>query len=721
MHVLIGTEIDASELADIFEQKKFDVAQVVQIDGTRVLLREPDGKEWHLTQPDMLCLGMVHGSGDGEIANQIRDWWYNKSGTPLETCHLLPDKRGVPRRAVLAEWICRRLIHLVDILGGETQALLNQNRQLRRSYATLQTAFSRVELFVSGNHLHSPILQYEPTRLVTFWKPKRAGESITQLLPVLSSRLSYFELNFRAPLIVGRGELRIVLRLEPTARVLQEWVVAYTDLLSGWNSFSPAPIVDEPNEVVLECTWSDVTGTPAIGLSSPHWETPYAMSSSTLDGPSQDGPSQSVGVRIWSGLAGVKPPTLPNAPKQAGRLQDRLLTLSPDELVRATQYKSAETIVRDYPSVQYLKDVGRLLVHPHGNVPTIAMLPSPLLEGVTVASADVRTTRKEAPDMAYAMAILYPDVSPEGVFAGGDDESSVGFSGWQLVKGTDAKRLTVLLDRPAGAEMRLFLATRLPKDSSEAGAWATWGAIEIRRGARPETPLSRIAGIPAARQSNSTPMSETPVIGGRADAKHLAGNGLADAELPVHIGRTDAASRHGDQRHPPQRRSRGESAQPDTGHALNPEELEVVDLGEVIPSKLAKLLISGWHAPDHDGVWGVGAESRLAFRLPGSTPAANVRMEVELTVAAADEAEPVLVDMTVNNTSSSRTIFTRPMPQNIELELSDLAPVNLVDLLIRCSRPVCPASLGLGQDQRLLGVRIVQLRLAAVEPAIKGL
>jgi hypothetical protein len=57
--------------------------------------------------------------------------------------------------------------------------------------------------------------------------------------------------------------------------------------------------------------------------------------------------------------------------------------------------------------------------------------------------------------------------------------------------------------------------------------------------------------------------------------------------------------------------------------------------------------------------------------------------------------------------------------QKIELELPDLAPANLVDLLIRCSRPVCPASLGLGLDQRLLGVRIIRLRLAAVEAAIE--
>jgi hypothetical protein len=478
MHVFFGSETSPSNFYQLFDDNSLSAARVLQCDEmTGLLLREADGREWWLTQPDMSCLGLLHGTADTALAAAVREWWRERSGFPLETF----DLSATPTAA--AKWVCGRLLAVIAVLGQQNKELMNQNRQLRRSYGTLQDAFSHIEHFVIGNHLHTPVLQYEPSRLVSFWTPEDPGGKLTQLLPVLSSRLSYFELNFRKSATVGPGELRMALRLEPAAAVLQEWTIPYANVLSGWNSFTPNPIVDEPNEVVLECTWSDVEGAPGIGLVAPHWETPYSMSAGSS-------PGHSVGVRIWSGLAGLRAPRMPNSPRRAGEGKPRLLDLPVEDLVGAREYKFSETIEYEYDSVSFMHDHGRLLVHPHGVSPTIAVLPNPVPEGILAISADTRALSLQAPEIEYAMAVLDHDAAPEAVFK--EPGPSVGFSGWHRVGPAEARRITAVLERPAGREMLLYVATRLPPDSTDLWAWSSWAGIEFADTAPPEQPFSHV-------------------------------------------------------------------------------------------------------------------------------------------------------------------------------------------------------------------------------------
>lgn len=501
MLILLGEGTRLAGLPRLCDGGACKIAVIAQFDGAHILLRAPNGEEWRLSQPDMLCLGLIHASADANLAAALQQWWLEKSGVPLAVCRLAGDESDENRR-VAAEWIAERLAALVQLLGTENKAILNQNRLLRKSYGALQTAFSRVEQFVTANRLHTPVLQYEPKRLASFWRPERRGGKLTQLLPVLSSRFSYFELNFRKSPEGGPGTLRISVRLEPAASVLREWVIEYRDLLEGWNSFSPGVIVEEPNEVVLECLWSEVAGAPAIGLSAPHWDTPYAAVPGAATGP-----WPSIGARIWSGLAGVRPPQLANAPRERGQAseQERFRELSPEELMGATQHKFTATIERDYASVRYLDKPGRLLVHPHLNVPTIAVLPTPLPSGVASVSADVRAGAAEAPDIEYAMAVLPPASSPVEIFTS-DEGPAPGFSGWHLLRPEQARRIGVTLDASTLPGSRLFLATRLPVGSSEAGAWATFSAIEI--GNAP-TPTQMTGGGPI--RSNGSVAGTSPV------------------------------------------------------------------------------------------------------------------------------------------------------------------------------------------------------------------
>jgi Family of unknown function (DUF6212) len=694
MHVLIGKELAFSEIGGICNSRDLKIQQLLQFDGTRALLRDGDDQEWWLTQPDMLCLGFVHAGSEHDVAERLAAWWHKASGLPLATCRIAADEPQEARRRAIAEWLTQRLIGFVAVLGEEGKSLLSQNRQLRRSYDSLQTAFSRLEQFVTVNHLQQLILEYESDRITSFWKPQPSGDKLIQLLPVLSSRLSYFELYFQTPLDPGPGAVHLALRLEPAGSLLQEWAVGYGDILNGWNSFSLVGIVGEPNEVVLECAWSDVAGAPALGLSPPHWDTPYALFDTEAE------PSPSIGVRIWSGLPGLRGPHLANAAREIGKSPARSAMLPPDELIGATQLKFAASVERDYESVRYLEKPGRLLVHPHADVPTIAMLPSPLPEGISEAAADVTIATAETRDIEYAMAVLGPEVSPEALFTG-SGEPCIGFSGWQLVTGQQRQRLVARLDRPAERGMRLYLATRLPPGSPEAGAWGTWGALEIGYGLPQRSAALRVVGV--------RPDDDAAAIGAAAPAARSQEPGATVALKP-------GQTRRRRQPPPAPPRERGR----DGGEILKAERVQPIGLGETIVFDESRdvlgFLISGWHPPDQGGVWGSGAESRLAFRVPPDL-SAGLRMEIELAVAAADAANPVVTEMIVNDSTRSQTVFTERTLQRVEIGLSNLGAAGVVDVVMRCSRPVCPAVDGSGLDQRLLGVRLARLSLTAADSA----
>ena len=294
----------------------------------------------------------------------------------------------------------------------------------------------------------------------------------------------------------------MTLRLEPSGQIVQVWEIAYRDLLNGWNSFSPPPIVDEENEVLLEIAWSERIGAPAIGLSVRHWNEPYGVLTA-----SHAGGCQGLAMRIWSGLQGVRSPMLVSTPKKGAEAKGRLVAYPPGDLARLRQYKFAETQVRDYASVCASTFPGRVMTHPHaGGPPTIAIFSETLPAGVTFVGATCQTMNPEAPLIEYAMAIVPSDVAPEAVFD--CDEPGGGFSGWWSIGPMEPKRIQLVLDTPATGDERLCFATRLPPGSSEHDAWATWTGVELGIGWRPEKPILKTFEQPKARWEKPIPGRE---------------------------------------------------------------------------------------------------------------------------------------------------------------------------------------------------------------------
>jgi len=304
-----------------------------------------------------------------------------------------------------------------------------------------------------------------------------------QLLPILAPKLSYFEIFFRQGSELGDGILSVTLRVEPSAQDLQSWKVRYDEIRDGWNTFAPPPIVIAPNEVVLELTWSTPIGAPTVGLSTSCWDVSYRA---VL--PGGDHETRSLAMRIWSGIPGVTPPSLParflTATAEISELMPgQLVTMPANFLLGATQHHYGATIRRDYPSVLPDETKTRLIVHPHEEVATIAIIPD-LPTGTTFISAECRTIHDNANPIEYAMAIAPPKLEPESIFADAVGPSEY-CTGWHSLNAMTARRINLRLNRPTAAGDRLFLATRLPPGGSEAYAWASWAALEIGIGWQP--------------------------------------------------------------------------------------------------------------------------------------------------------------------------------------------------------------------------------------------
>ena len=477
------------------------LANMEEFDGDKLRVRWVDGTVSSFVQPNMLCLGFLTLKSDMYFAEALNDWWHKRSGLDLQTCALQIGS-DEERRSVLLPWILRQTLAVTDLMNTENRALIVQNMQLRRSYESQQAAFSRLEAFVTARNLHTPVLQYETGQINAFWLPSVADRALIQLFPVLSTKLSFFELFFRKPQETSKGKVTVTLRLEPAGRTFHVWQVDYAEILNGWNRFTPPPLIDLASEIVLELTWSEVVRAPMVGLSLWHWNIPYGG----LVG-ERDGRARSVALRIWSGLAGVRAtPAASIVGQDARERRSRLVSLPQGELLRARHHEFAEMMKGDFAPVHPHESTGRLIIRPHGEVPTIAILPDPLPTGTTFLSAECKTVHERGPVIEYAMAALASDVPPEQVFTGKVEVDS--FSGWHAVKPITARRLMHVLSKPAGLNHRLCLATRLsPGQGDKDFAWASWYDIEIGIEWRPQ-PISVQGG-----SANSTSETAVPASG----------------------------------------------------------------------------------------------------------------------------------------------------------------------------------------------------------------
>jgi glycosyltransferase involved in cell wall biosynthesis len=126
------------------------------------------------------------------------------------------------------------------------------------------------------------------------------------------------------------------------------------------------------------------------------------------------------------------------------------------------------------------------------------------------------------------------------------------------------------------------------------------------------------------------------------------------------------------------------------------------------PQEAAGLFKDGWSEVEHDGIWSVGARSRIAFALPRSMRNFTVSLRV-WTFAAPDRERRF--EVFANARQVATWIFSDPSQGVREICLSMPAARRLVVLRFCQANPSSPYQIGLNQDQRPLGFFVLGLRL----------
>ncbi len=126
------------------------------------------------------------------------------------------------------------------------------------------------------------------------------------------------------------------------------------------------------------------------------------------------------------------------------------------------------------------------------------------------------------------------------------------------------------------------------------------------------------------------------------------------------------------------------------------------------PQEAAGLFKDGWSEVELDGIWSVGACSRIAFALPRSMRKITISLRV-WTFAAPDRERRF--EVFANARRVGTWIFSDPNQVVREICLSMPAARRLVVLRFCNANPSSPYQIGLNQDQRPLGFFVLGLRL----------
>ena len=131
-------------------------------------------------------------------------------------------------------------------------------------------------------------------------------------------------------------------------------------------------------------------------------------------------------------------------------------------------------------------------------------------------------------------------------------------------------------------------------------------------------------------------------------------------------------------------------------------------------------LRAGWSYAEAGGIWSDGAIARLELQVEGGPPS-PLRFEAEIRTALVGASKPSLdVHVLVNSSRVARWRFVAPISEPMTLRAT--IPVDVLHgagpcaIDFRILRPRSPASLGMNEDERLLGFHLSSLRLYPTRP-----
>jgi len=220
--------------------------------------------------------------------------------------------------------------------------------------------------------------------------------------------------------------------------------------------------------------WPPHTGGWALSLGPPH---PYKeFCACSESGESLGAP---IGIRIFSGLPGVRVPATTTAIRSANASQ--VLTEFVPKDVYESVVQVAPPIQENKPAlVSYDRDLGCITVHPGASGPTIGRLTIAVPKHAWGFSAQIHLAHERASPVQFGLIGCLPqDESQELARLNHLDAACRTFSGWKTLSALERKSITLLLANPPEERLSVYLVTRQGRDVSPDFAWARFSKIEF--------------------------------------------------------------------------------------------------------------------------------------------------------------------------------------------------------------------------------------------------
>ncbi|OYR10295.1 DUF6212 domain-containing protein [Brucella grignonensis] len=358
-----------------------------------------------------------------------------------------------------------RLVSHVSKVHTELAMLRRERETMFENYRAIEDAFharnwdSSTEIFS-----HAPLVDPKDEG---FAKLLRESE-IEQLFPVSSYAVSGFALHFRDLPANRNGQLIVTLDYLENGEGIAEWLVPYAMLHSEWNFFS-LPKACDGSHRTLRLRISATGGVPPeLSLGNVIANERYAARARIPHG---DLDMRPLALRIFTGLPGVRPASLPNAIVPTSLINGRKVDdyRMPIELLRNVANVSVTPLTPDFPTVRFLEHEDAIGCHPLEEGITAAAIRRVVAPGTVRISARAVIDHPEGqPCVAGLLLVnLASDVKEEidAISSLDRRRQQVLFSGWSEVAPNRPIDINFMLEEPIDRTMDLVVLSKAAGDS----------------------------------------------------------------------------------------------------------------------------------------------------------------------------------------------------------------------------------------------------------------
>lgn len=500
---------------------------IIEVATQHVQLLDERREIIKLVVAPMLCLGFI-AAQESSIEKLLRakstfERW-SSSDFPVPV--LIPHDH---LNDALSTLLSTSLVERMRTYAAHTTRLSRELFLLRAAHEDMLNAFSELEHFVVASNTQPISMTFEnvPSRDVTVEESLSAG--IKQILPVSTLGLGHIQLHLRDWEKFDRpfGGLTVELRTIEDHVLHQVWQLPLETLHPGWITLSLEKGFAGPQRtpLVVICVMGNIGLMPPLSL-GPLQVLPDFRLKGRLG---QEAEQRSLALRTWTGLPGVRPPTIDLRPFDLSSSPNPRVMDIP---VPSVFFRDVKAIMNhwipEYTTVSFLADMRGLECHPPPDGETWAVLTDfPASEDAFRLSIRGMVRHPDAAKIEFAIAFATNDQAIRLQASRGDSTLSFdkdSFSGWHTASYEEPVLLSLLVGFSGASKGSIFFGTRMKDGQPNAFAWTCF--YDLRK-----VILQSPGGSNEASLEPAAPIVNPEVPSGILDALHT----LDGTTIPISI------------------------------------------------------------------------------------------------------------------------------------------------------------------------------------------